>query len=110
MLDRIIVNTKDTEGPLCVLCLPLLLTFNKFSFTTVKIGFSCYFILTDQILLSDCLFLLETLRNICIAIVCLPGCDTINFDIFNTEINLSLINFENEKIFKGKIKGIFYHF
>ena len=110
MLDRIIVNTKDTERPLCVLCLPLLLTFNKFSFRTVKIGLSCYIILTDQISLPECLFLLETFRNICIAIVCLPGCDTINFDIFNTEINLSLINLENEKTFKGKIKSIFHHF
>ena len=42
--------------------------------------FSFYILLTDQISLSD-LLLLEILANMCIAIVCLPGCYVINYEI-----------------------------
>ena len=40
--------------------------------------FSCYILLTDQILLP---FRLEILGNICIAIIYFPGCEVINFEI-----------------------------
>ena len=44
--------------------------------------FSCYIILTDQISLSDCLYFLgNILDNMCIAVVCFPGCEVINFEI-----------------------------
>ena len=42
---------------------------------------SCYVLLTDQISLFGLPLLLEVLGNICIAIVCLQGCDVINFKI-----------------------------
>ena len=38
-----------------------------------------YILLTDQISLSDCL--LEILGSMCIAIICFPSCDIINFEI-----------------------------
>ena len=43
--------------------------------------FSCYIILIDQILLSGYLYLCEILGNMCIAIVCKPGCDVMNFEV-----------------------------
>ena len=44
----------------------------------------CYILLTDQISLSDCPWLsllLEILGNMCVAIVCFPDCDVMNFEI-----------------------------
>ena len=38
----------------------------------------CYIPLTDQISLSDFLYVLD---NMCIAIVCFPGCDVIDYEI-----------------------------
>ena len=57
----------------------------------------------------------------CTAIVCLPGCDVLKFEInlifltkpFFYMIKISRQKFkylENEKRFSGKIKSIFYHF
>ena len=43
--------------------------------------FSCYILLTDQISLSDCIYFLEILGNMSIAIICFPGCAVINFEI-----------------------------
>ena len=42
--------------------------------------FSRKILLTDHISLSDCLFFLRY-RAICVASVCFPGCDIINFEI-----------------------------
>ena len=64
--------------------------------------------------------LLEILCNMCIATICLPGCDVINFEIklillitpFFTMTKKSRQNFkyfENEKSFKGEIKSIFHY-
>ena len=49
--------------------------------------FSLYILLTEQISLSDFLFLLEMLGNMSIVVVCFPDCDVINF-----EINLNFPN------------------
>ena len=46
-----------------------------------KKKFSCYILLIDQISLSG--YLYEILGNMCIAIVCKPGCD-----VMNSEVNL----------------------
>ena len=59
---------------------------NSFSTTFCVLLFkkkcsSCYILLTDQMPLADCILLLEILGNICIAMVCFPGCDIINFEI-----------------------------
>ena len=43
--------------------------------------FSCYILLTDQISLPDFFLRLEIFDNMCIAIVCFPGCEVINFEI-----------------------------
>ena len=40
--------------------------------------FSCYIILTDKILLPDCLYFLS---NMCIAVACFPDCGVINFEV-----------------------------
>ena len=43
---------------------------------------SSYILLTNQILLIICLPLLrEILGNMCIVIVCEPGCDVVNFEV-----------------------------
>ena len=42
---------------------------------------SCYIVLTDQISLSGCVSILEILENMCIGIVCYPGCDVMDFEI-----------------------------
>ena len=53
------------------------------------------------------LLLCEVLGNMCIAIVCKPGCDVMNF-----EVNLTfLIKKEKfKKIFENEIKSISHHF
>ena len=47
--------------------------------------FSCYILLTDQISLPDCLYFSRYLAIrvllVRVLIVCLPGCDVINFAI-----------------------------
>ena len=70
----------------------------------------------------DCLLVFtEILGNMCITIVCYPGCDVIKFEInFISLVKLfcymtkkSRQNFkylENEKSFWGVIKSIFHHF
>ena len=42
---------------------------------------SCHILLTDEISLSDYLYVLRYYGNMYIAIVCFPGCDAINFEI-----------------------------
>ena len=61
------------------------------------------------------------LSNMCITIVCKPGCDIINFEI-NLIFPIKLFCYmkkksrqkseylDNEKSFWGEIKSIFYHF
>ena len=80
--------------------------------------FSCYILLTGQVSLS---LLLETLGNMCIAIVCFPSRDVINFEInliflikaFFCMTKNSRQKFkylESEKSFYGEIKKIFHQF
>ena len=71
---------------------------------------------------SVCLsLLLEMLGSLCIAIVCFPGCDVINFEInliflimsfvyMTKKLKQKLKYLENEKSFQGAIKNIFDHF
>ena len=65
--------------------------------------------------------LLEILGNMCIAIVCFPGCDVMNFEIIliflikpffymTKKSRLKFKYLENEKSFKGEIKSIFHYF
>ena len=74
-------------------CRPLALTSNK-AFKNNKKGFGTslpslfsffvflpYVLLIDQILIVWLALLPEMLGNMCIVIVCLPGCDVINFEI-----------------------------
>ena len=42
--------------------------------------FSCFSLLIDQISLFGCIYF-ETLGIMCIAIVCKPGCDVMNFEV-----------------------------
>ena len=78
--------------------------------------FSRYILLTDQISLSDCLYFLRYLA-ICLAIVYFPGCDVINLEInlifqikpffYMTKKSRQKLKYlENEKSFKGEIKGL----
>ena len=46
---------------------------------------SCYVLITDQILLSDCFYFLRYWA-ICITIVCLPGCGNINVENNSTSL------------------------
>ena len=66
-------------------------------------------------------FLREILGNMCIVIVCKPGCDVIHFEIsliflikpllyMNKESRQKLKYLENEKSFRDEIKIIFHHF
>ena len=66
-------------------------------------------------------FLLEILCNMCVAIVCFPGCDVINFEInlifliklfwcMTKKSRQKLKYLEKEKSFWGEIKIIFDHF
>ena len=65
--------------------------------------------------------LLEILGNMCIAIVCYPGCDVMDFEInliilikpffyMRKKSRQKLRYLENEKSFLGEIKSIFHHF
>ena len=65
--------------------------------------------------------LLEILGNICISIVCWPGCEVIKFEInliflikpfwyMNKKSGQKLKYLENEKSFWGEIKNIFHYF
>ena len=67
------------------------------------------------------LLFLEILGNMCIAIVCFPGCDVINFEInliflikpffyMIKKLRQKFKYLENEMCFQGKIKSIFHHF
>ena len=65
-------------------------------------------------------FRFEMLGNICIAIVCFPGCDIISFEVnllfrikpffYMTKKLRPNRNLENEKSIQGEIKYIFHHF
>ena len=50
----------------------------NFVYDFSKICSSCYILLTDQISMR---LLLEILGNMCIEIVCWPGCDVMEFEI-----------------------------
>ena len=63
----------------------------------------------------------EILGNVCIAIVCFPGCDVINFEMnliflikpffYMTEKSRQKFKYlENENSFQDEIKSIFHHF
>ena len=65
--------------------------------------------------------LFEILGNMCIAIVCYPGCDVMDFEInliilikpffyMRKKSRQKLRYLENEKSFFGEIKSIFHHF
>ena len=47
----------------------------------LKKNISCYVLLPDHISLTGCLFYGEILSNLCIVILCYPGCDVKNFQI-----------------------------
>ena len=79
--------------------------------------FLCYNLLTDQISLPDCLYLV----NVFIGYVCKPSCSDINFEIklvflikphfYMAKKSRQILKYlKNEKIFSGKIKGIFNNF
>ena len=66
-------------------------------------------------------FTFEVLGNICIAIVCFPGCDVISSKInliflieplfcVNKKSRQEVKYLENKKIFYGEIKSIFHQF
>ena len=80
--------------------------------------FSYYFLLTDQISLSEFPLFLEILDNICIAIVYFPGCDVIYFEtnvIFLIKLFFYMTKnskekfkyLENGKSFEGELKKHF---
>ena len=74
--------------------------------------FLCYILLTDQISFSNCLYFLRNIfGNICIAIVCFPGCDVINF-LMKTFFYMVKKTRENSNIFRTKraFKRHFYYF
>ena len=83
-------------------------------------NFSCHILLIDQIPAWLSL-ILKTSGNMCIAVVCYPVCDVINFAFFLSFLNKSFLdmsinleqklkNLKGEKSFWGEIKSIFNHF
>ena len=54
--------------------------------------FSCYILLLDQISLSGCLNFKKYWENMCIALVCKPCCDAINFEIKLFYLNKPIIS------------------
>ena len=75
----------------------------------------------NVVFLEKDLGIYEVLGNICITIVCFPGCDVMNFEInlifliksFFSMTKKSRQKFyylENEMSFWGEIKSIFHHF
>ena len=73
---------------------------------------SCYIVLTEQILLPD--ILLETVSNMCTAIVYFSDCDVINFEInlliklffyMTKKLRLELNILRTQRAFKVKWKA-----
>ena len=54
--------------------------------------------------------LLKILGNMCIAIVCFPGSDVINFEINLIILIKPFFYLENKKSFQGEVKRIHHHF
>ena len=85
----------------------------------IKVFLSLYFINWTNLIVW--LFVFVKLGNVCIIILCYPGCDIINFGInlifliklffyMNKKSRQKLKYLENEKSFCDEIKSIFHHF
>ena len=71
--------------------------------------FPCYILFTDQILLSG-FFFLEILDNTCIATICWPVSEVINFEINRLSHGEHKQKFRTKMLVSQERKKLFHHF